>query len=650
MVNPKAMCGITGWANLDPRTPPPDGAEELLRSMCERMFHRGPDSEGYLVDDGIALGMRRLAIIDLISGEQPTFNEDHSIAVILNGEIYNYRELRADLETRGHRFRSASDTEILPHLYEEYGREMVQHLNGMFAFALWDDRRRRLLVARDRFGEKPLYWGVFDHTLLFASEPKVLLAHPAVQPNLNLNALRQYLSFDYVPAPLSIYEGINKLPAAYTLTLEEGEIKVERYWRLSYQTAEPVPPVSEAAERLRELLADSVRMRLVSDVPLGVLLSGGIDSSVVTALAVRAATETVKTFSISFAEASFDESQYARAVAKFLGTDHHEERFSASLAANLVSEIGAWMDEPMSDPSLVPTYLLSRFTRKHVTVALGGDGGDEIFAGYPMYFGHRMASAYGRIPGFLKRGVIEPMVNLLPVKTKNLSFDYRARRFITASHYDTVARHHIWFGSFPPHDQEMLLTYEVKQASDSDIYRDARRMFAECDSNNLIERMQNLDTQLYMAEGILTKVDRASMAVSLEVRAPYLDPRVAEFAASLPAHYKLHGYTSKYILKRAAKGLVPPFVLRRGKKGFGVPFAKWLKSELRPLAHDLLSPERLRRTGLFNSEYVSRLLDEHERGVANHRKLLWTLLTFELWRGSFVETPRRIETSVSSAQ
>src|SRR5438128_3840831 len=642
------MCGITGWANLDPRTRPPEGAEELLRSMCDRMIHRGPDSEGYFVDDGVALGMRRLAIIDLVTGEQPVYNEDESIAVILNGEIYNYRELRSDLEGRGHTFRSASDTEILPHLYEEYGREMVQDLNGMFAFALWDDRRRRLFVARDRFGEKPLYWGVFDHTLLFASEPKVLPAHPAVQPNLNLDALRQYLSFDYVPAPLSIYEGINKLPAAHTLTLEEGEIKVERYWRLSYQTTEPVPPVSEAAERLRELLADSVRMRLVSDVPLGVLLSGGIDSSVVTALAVRAATETVKTFSTSFADASFDESQYARAVAKFLGTDHHEERFSASLAANLVSEIGAWMDEPMSDPSLVPTYLLSRFTRKHVTVALGGDGGDEIFAGYPMYCGHRMARAYDRVPRFLKRGVIEPLVNLLPVKTRNLSFDYRARRFLSGANYDEVARHHIWFGSFAPPEQDSLLTEATKQSSDGDVYRDARRMLDECDSNDVIERMQSLDAQLYMAEGILTKVDRASMAVSLEVRAPYLDPRVAEFAAALPSHYKLRGYPSKYILKKAAKGLVPPFVWRRGKKGFGVPFAKWLKSELRPLTHDLLSPERLRRAGLFNPEYVAKLQDEHERGVANHRKLLWTLLSFELWRESFVETPRRIETSVST--
>ncbi|HEX3085892.1 MAG TPA: asparagine synthase (glutamine-hydrolyzing) [Pyrinomonadaceae bacterium] len=641
------MCGIAGWANLDPRTSPRDGDEELLRAMCDRMHHRGPDSEGYLVDDGVALGMRRLAIIDLLTGDQPTFNSDRSVAVVLNGEIYNYREVRADLEKRGHRFHTESDTEVLPHLYDEYGRDMVQHLNGMFAFALWDEKRKRLFIARDRFGEKPLYWGVFDGALLFASEPKVLLAHPAVKPNLNLNALRQYLSFDYVPAPLSIYEGIGKLPAAHTLTLEDGEIKVERYWRLSYQTRQPVPSVNEAAEQLRDLLADSVKMRLVSDVPLGVLLSGGIDSSVVTALAVRASSETVKTFCIGFAEASFDESQYARAVAKFLGTDHHEERFSASLAANLVGDIGAWMDEPISDPSLVPTYLLSRFTRKHVTVALGGDGGDEIFAGYPMYFGHYMARAYLSVPGFLRRGLVEPMVNLLPVKTKNLSFDYRARRFIDASHYDEVARHHVLFGSFSPQDQDLLLTDDVRRASDANIYADARQLFAECDSNNIIERMQSLDTQFYLAEDILTKVDRASMAVSLEVRAPYLDPRVAEFAASLPPRYKLHGYTSKYILKKAAKGLVPPFVWRRGKKGFGVPFAKWLKSELKPLARDLLSPERLRRNGLFSPEYVAKLQDEHERGVANHRKLLWTLLSFELWRESFVETPRRIETSVS---
>src|SRR5688572_2407758 len=322
------MCGITGWANLDSRAPQPEGARELLHSMCNRMVHRGPDSEGLMVSSGVALGMRRLAIIDLVTGEQPAFNEDQSVAVILNGEIYNYQELRRDLEKRGHSFRSQSDTEVLPHLYEEYAEGMVQHLNGMFAMALWDSRRRKLFLARDRFGEKPLYWGVFENTLLFASEPKVLLAHPSVTSSLNLQALRQYLSFDYVPAPLSIYEGINKLPAAHTLTLCDGKVETRRYWSLSYKTRQPPPSEAEAAEQLRELLADSVRMRLVSDVPLGVLLSGGVDSSAIAALAVRASSEPVKTFSISFAEASFDESAYARSVAKYLGTDHHEERLS----------------------------------------------------------------------------------------------------------------------------------------------------------------------------------------------------------------------------------------------------------------------------------------------------------------------------------
>jgi asparagine synthase (glutamine-hydrolysing) len=642
------MCGITGWANLDSHAPPPDGARDLLHAMCERMVHRGPDSEGLFVTAGASLGMRRLAIIDLVTGEQPAFNEDRSIVVVLNGEIYNYRELRTLLEKRGHSFRSASDTEVLPHLYEEYGDAMVNELNGMFAFALWDSKRRRLLIARDRFGEKPLYWGVFDKALLFASEPKVLLAHPAVKPSLNLHALRQHLSFDYVPAPLTIYCGINKLPAAHRLTLESGEVKIDRYWHLNYTTTEPVPSEREAADHLRELMADAVRMRLVSDVPLGVLLSGGVDSSTIAALAVRASSEAVKTFSISFAEASFDESAYARGVAKFLGTDHHEERLSANLAANLVSEIGAWMDEPFSDPSLVPTYLLSRFTRKHVTVALGGDGGDELFAGYPMYAGHRWAEVYKHVPGFLRRGLIEPVVRSLPVKTKNLSFDYKALKFITGARYDSVTRHHIWFGSFTPDQQQQLLTPAALAATDSEIYAEARQIAEECNNDDLVTRMQSVDTRLYLAEDILTKVDRASMAVSLEVRAPFLDPRVAEFAASLPCNYKLRGMKTKYILKKAVRDLLPGFVTRRGKKGFGVPVAEWLKFKLRPLARDLLSPERVRRAGVFNPNYVARLQDEHERGVANHRKLLWTLLMFELWHESFVETPRRIETSVNS--
>jgi asparagine synthase (glutamine-hydrolysing) len=630
---------------MDARTPVAAGAAELLRSLCGRMVHRGPDSEGVMVAAGVGLGMRRLAIIDLATGEQPSYNEDRSVAVILNGEIYNYRELRGDLEARGHTFRSASDTEVLPHLYEEYGAALVERLNGMFAFALWDARARTLLLARDPLGEKPLYWGVFGGQLLFASEPKVLLAHPAVETRLNLDALRQYLAFDYVPAPLSIYEGVNKLPAAHTLTLKDGRVNVRPYWELSYRKPERAPDEHEATARVRELLADSVRMRLVSDVPLGVLLSGGVDSSAVAALAVEAQAQTVKTFSISFAEKSFDESAYARGVADHLGTDHHEERLSAALAADLVGEIGAWLDEPLSDPSVVSTYLLARFTRQHVTVALGGDGGDEIFAGYPMYPGHRVASLYARVPRKLSRLLVEPMIGLLPVKTKNMSLDFKARRFVEGMGYadDLVARHHVWFGSFGPLAQSALLTADVLARTDADSYRPARAFFAACDAADVVERMQYLDTKLYLAEDILTKVDRTSMAVSLEVRAPFLDKRVVEYAASLPAHLKLRGRTTKYILKRAVAPLLPKFVTRRGKKGFGVPVAEWLKGRLRPLARDLLAPARLKRHGLFEPAYVTRLQDEHERGIANHRKLLWTLLVFELWHESFIETPRRME-------
>lgn len=631
------MCGITGWAHFDARTPPAAGGGEVLRAMCERLVHRGPDSEGLMIRTGVALGMRRLAIIDLVTGDQPAYSEDAQIAVVLNGEIYNYRELRADLERRGHRLRGESDTEVLPHLYEEYGTDMLAHLNGMFAFALWDARLRRLLLARDPFGEKPLYWGIFADKLIFASEAKALAAHPAVKTKLDLQALRAYLSFDYVPAPISIYQGVNKLPAAHALTLEDGRVKTWRYWNLSYKKTTPVPTEEEAARAVSELLADSVRLRLVADVPLGVLLSGGMDSSAVAALAVRAAHGTVKTFSISFAEKSFDESAFARGVADHLGTDHHEERLSADLAADLVAEIGVWMDEPFSDPSLVPTYLVSRFTRKHVTVALGGDGGDELFAGYAMYQAHKLAQRYGRLPPVLRKLLVERAINWLPVKTKNLSFDFKARRFVDGMRYsDPVIRHHAWFGSFGPHDQELLLTPEVRQRTDADVFREARALLEGCDAADLTERMQYLDTKLYLADDILAKVDRASMSVSLEVRAPFLDRRLAEYVAGLPIDYKLRGNVSKYILKKAIGPMLPPFVVRRNKKGFGVPAAEWLKTRLRPLARDLLAPARLRARGLFDAAYVTRLQDEHERGAANHFKPLWTLLMFELWHETFM--------------
>ena len=646
------MCGITGWINLENNRS--QTSEAVLHAMCERMKHRGPDSEGLWTDETVALGMRRLSIIDLHTGEQPVYSEDRSIVVVMNGELYNFREVRADLEKHGHKFETQTDTEILPHLYEEYGEAMLEHINGMFAFALWDTRKQKLLIARDKFGEKPLYYGVFDGKLVFASEPKVLLANPAVKSEINLDALRQYLSFDYVPAPHSIYKGISKLPAAHFLTVEKGEIKTRRYWNLSWQKGGNasaneranstngtlprghVSAFNESANELRELLADAVRMRLVSDVPLGILLSGGVDSSTVAAFATQFSTEKVKTFSIGFEEDSFDESKYARQVATHLNTEHYEEKLSVEKAADLITEIGTWLDEPLSDGSLIPTLLLSRFVRKHVTVALGGDGGDEIFAGYPMYYAHKVADIYCKIPRVLRNNLIEPIVNSLPVSTKNMSFDYKAKRFVAASKYDTVTRHHSWFGSFSIDEQTELLSKDVLAQTSNDIYKDAKDLLKICDATNEIEQMQFLDINYYMAEDILTKVDRASMAVSLEVRAPFLDPRVAQFAASIPLEYKLKGSQGKYILKKAVEPLLPKNILHRPKKGFGIPIAEWLKGRLNPLMHDLLDSKRLNEQGLFNAEFVQKLIREHETNAASHHKQLWTLLVFQLWYDNFL--------------
>lgn len=629
------MCGIAGWINLDNRSS--QNGEAVLHAMCERMKHRGPDSEGLWVDERLALGMRRLSIIDLATGEQPVYNEDKTVVVVMNGELYNFREVRADLEKRGHKFETQTDTEILPHLYEEYGEAMLDEINGMFAFALWDKRREKLLIARDRFGEKPLYYGIFDGKLLFASEPKVLLANSSVTAEINPDALRQFLSFDYVPAPHSIYKGISKLPAAHFLTVEKGEVKTRRYWNLTWHKNGHTPSIEKAAGELRELLADAVRMRLVADVPLGILLSGGVDSSTVAAFATQFSTEKVKTFSIGFEEDSFDESKFARQVATHLGTEHYEDKLSVEKAADLISEIGTWLDEPMSDGSLIPTFLLSRFVRKYVTVALGGDGGDEIFAGYPMYFGHKVANLYRKVPRILRAGVIEPIVNNLPVSTKNLSFDYKAKRFVAASKYDLVTRHHSWFGSFSIDQQNNLLSKDVISTTSNDIYRDAKALLEICDAADEIEQMQFLDINFYMAEDILTKVDRASMAVSLEVRAPFLDPRVAQFAAAIPLEYKLKGNKGKYILKKAVEPLLPKTILQRPKKGFGIPIAEWLKGRLNPLLHDLLAPARLKDQGLFNVDFVQKLIKEHESAAASHHKQLWTLLVFQLWFDNFLK-------------
>lgn len=630
------MCGITGWANFDPDSLPLGADEEILRSMCDQMIHRGPNSEGTWHGAGAALGMRRLSIIDLKTGDQPVWNEEKSVVVVMNGEIYNFKALRKDLERKGHKFETETDTEVVPHLYDEYGEDFVDHLNGMFAIALWDMRLKKLLIARDRFGEKPLYYGAFGNNLYFASELKVLLNHPNINPGIDREALQQYLSYDYVPAPRSIYEGICKLPAAHLLKWEDGKLTTRGYWNLSFEKPAKKPSVEDASETLRQKLSESVKMRLISDVPLGVLLSGGIDSSTIAALAQKHSSKKIKTFSIGFEEASFDESVYAREVARHLGAEHYEDRLSVETAKDLISEIGGWLDEPLADGSLLPTFLLSRFVRQHVTVALGGDGGDEIFAGYPMYFGHKVASVYDLIPNIIRSRLIEPIVNRLPAGTNNLSLDYKAKRFVASSKYDLITRHHSWFGSFSPDQRIEVLSDQVRNATPGfDVYQDAGKLLEKCDAKNNIEQMQFLDMNYYLAEDILTKVDRASMAVSLEVRAPFLDHNVAEFVASLPAEYKLRGKTTKFILKSAVKELLPENIIKRPKKGFGIPIAKWLKGFLNPLMNDLLSFDRIGTQGLFNPEYVQKLISEHEQGTHNHYKQLWNLVVFQIWFDNF---------------
>ncbi len=640
------MCGIVGWANLNPNTfPDANDSETLLRAMCAKIRHRGPDSEGIIITDSVALGMRRLAIIDLNNGEQPFFNQDRSIAVVMNGEIYNFRELRQNLEKRGHLFKTQSDTEILPYLYEEYGARMVEKLNGMFAFALWDARRRQLFMARDRFGEKPLYYGVFNNKLIFGSELKAIVAHPDVEIKLDFQALRQYLSFDYVPAPFSIYQNIYKLPAAHSLLLVDGEIKIERYWNLSFKKRAPMPSIEEAAEELRELLADATEIRMISDVPLGVLLSGGVDSSSIAAFAQKFSSKPIKTFSIGFEEASFDESRYARKVAAHLGTEHFEERLNVGQAAELLPDIAGWLDEPMSDASILPTFLLSRFVQSQVSVALGGDGADEIFAGYPTYYAHKMAERYEKLPRFLRRNVFEKIVNLMPVSPKNMSFEFLAKRFVKVLETNNLARrHHLLLGSFTDYEQEILLTDEVKSQNGADIYSTVEKWLDKCDADNVIEKIQFLDTKFFLGEGVLTKVDRASMAVSLEIRSPFLDHRIAEFSAALSKDYKLNcktvkfgfGKTGKYVLKKAVAPMLPPQIIKRMKKGFVIPTAAWLKGQLNPLLRDMLATDRIKNQGLFNPAFVQKLLAEHEHGTANHSKTLWTLLVFQLWYDNFL--------------
>ena len=628
------MCGIAGFVNADPGHP---ADADLLKRMNDTIIHRGPDDEGYFLSGPAAIGIRRLAIIDLVSGHQPIGNEDGSIQVVFNGELYNYLELRQELQAKGHRFATQSDTEVLVHLYEEEGDDFLRRLNAMAALALWDGRQRRLLLARDRLGKKPLHYALTPQGLVFGSELKALLAHPAVARRLNVGALARYLLHEYVPTPESIFEGIAKLRPGHLGVYQNGRFSERPYWDMAAHGAVAAgagPPGSEeeAAESLRRTLLDSVRRRLMSDVPLGVFLSGGLDSSSVVACMARAAPGTVRTFSIAFEEKSFDESAHFRRVAAHFGARHEERTLTPDALLDLLPPLARVLDEPFADASILPTYMLSKFTREHVTVALGGEGGDELLAGYPTYQAHRLAGWYERLPRAARAYVIEPLVRLLPVSRRNISFDFKARRFIAGTGLPPEVRNQVWLGSRDDAQARALLRPELRQAiAQLDLYDEARRHFAAAPAADLLGKLLYVDLKMYLQDGILAKVDRAGMACSLEVRAPLLDYRFVELVGAMPSSWKLRGMTTKYIFKKAMEPWLPPGIARRPKKGFGIPVADWLRGRLRPMLLDLLAEPRLRAQGMLDPQAVRVLVDEHLAGRADHRKPLWTLLMLQLW-------------------
>lgn len=624
------MCGIAGF--FEP--PPVQTAIErrkLIQRMCDVITHRGPDDEGVHVDAGLAIGMRRLSIIDLATGHQPLSNEDGTIWIVFNGEIYNYAGLRADLIKRGHRFRTNSDTETIVHLYEEMGERCVEKLRGMFGFAIWDARARKLLLARDRLGKKPLHYAQVGQTLVFGSEIKSLLQHPQLKREANLAALSDFLSFGYVPEPQTAFQGIYKLPAGHTLTFQDGIVRTRCYWDFSYDTeGNAASNEAEYIERLRHEIDEAVRIRLIGEVPLGAFLSGGIDSSTVVATMARAMTQPVKTFSIGFTETSFDELEYARLTAQRYQTDHHEFIVTPDVC-RLVEEIVWHHDEPFADVSSIPTYVVSKMAREHVTVVLSGDGGDEIFAGYERYAVHRRREIFERIPALARRGLLLPLSQSLPGFAPG-------KNFLRNIALDAAARYVDSLAFFDERAKSRLLSPAIAQAMrQHDSLAEFRRLFNLPTSNDSIDHLMYLDSKTYLPGDILAKVDRMSMAHSVETRAPLLDHQLIEYVQQIPGALKLHGLETKHILKRAVADRVPAEIIRRQKKGFSVPIRRWFNGELKDLLQDTLSEQRVRERGLFNPRTVRALIKEHQLRRRDQSRQLWGLLTLELWYRAFID-------------
>jgi asparagine synthase (glutamine-hydrolysing) len=613
------MCGICGIVSANGPADP-----DRLARMSAKLVHRGPDSDGAFVDGPAALAARRLAIIDLETGDQPIANEDETVHVVQNGELYNYRELRTELERAGHRFRTHGDTEVLVHLYEQDGLAFARRLRGMFAVALWDAKRRRLVLARDRFGIKPLYYRAHADGIEFASELRSL-----PRGEIDLDALEAFLAFNSIPAPLTIFRGTRKLPPGHVLTWEDDDVRLERYARPAPTPAGELREDDEAEliEELRGRLRDSVRAHLIADVPVGVLLSGGIDSSALAALAAQESSEPVRTFSIGFKERSFDELADARLVAERYGTQHRELVLRPD-AALLLPALADAFDEPFADSSALPTYLVSQLAAQDVKVALSGEGGDELFGGYYTYVADLLADRTGRLAALAR-----PVVERLPSSTARASFDYKAKRFTRAAHLPPLERHHAWKEIFSP-EARAQLTGRRHGFDPVDLYRER---FAETEGAELLARLQDVDLGSYLVDDLLVKTDRASMAHSLEARVPYLDAAVASFALALPRRHRVNGLRKKVLLRKAVAPLVPDRIVRGKKRGFSIPAAAWLRGELEPFARDTLSAETLHRQGFFQPEAVRKLIDRHVAGQEDLSRQLWGVLAFTLWHERHVE-------------
>ncbi|MBI4536540.1 MAG: asparagine synthase (glutamine-hydrolyzing) [candidate division NC10 bacterium] len=604
----------------------------MLEQMVGVLAHRGPDDEGVWVGPEVGLGMRRLSIIDLAGGRQPMTNEDGSLHIVFNGEIYNHRDLRGDLESRGHLFRTRSDTEAILHLYEEAGEHCVETLRGMFAFAIWDAGRRRLFLARDRMGKKPLFYWQRDGLFLFASEIKALLCHPEAGGNIDWEAFHHYLAFGYTPADRSIFSDICKLPPGHRATFRQGSLAVERYWGLPQGEFVPAPSPAEAAARIRHILREAVRLRLESDVPLGVFLSGGIDSSAVVATMREVTSQRIATFSIGFGPSapSFNELPYARAVARRFETDHHEE-ILAPKAVDLLTPIVRQFDEPFADSSAIPTYVVAQATARHVKVALSGIGGDETFAGYPRYLGVRLAEWYARTPGWLRSPVSSIGSRLISDTDASRNWGDWVRRFARGAEESMPDRYIGWTRFFREAELERLVAPEVRARWISDVEAAQRDAYATHGHDGVVDGAFRIDLATYLPDDLLTMADRMSMAHSLELRAPFCDHGVIEESLRIPPAVKLPGFRLKGLLKQAFAALLPPEVLNHRKQGFMIPLGQWLRTDLREVMEDLLSARRVRGRGLLVAATVDGLKQEHLSGARNHGDRLWALMMLELW-------------------